>query len=409
MNRSGCAKAQKNFTLFYALQAVDIRGQHVLNTAARSPDKHYGKAGKEMSKTSYLYLEDGSVYEGEARGDFRQMVCEIVFNTSMTGYLEILTDPSYAGQGVVMTYPMIGNYGVEREDYESIRFQPCAFIMHELCDKPSNFRCEATLEEVLKEFHIPCLTGVDTRSIVKRLREEGAMRGVLTDDISDKDALMKMIKNFKQEKLVESVSRKEKEIFGAGNTGAKIALLDYGVKTNIARSLANRGCEVTVFPCGTTAQEIIDFKPDGIMLSNGPGDPQDCRSIIAEVKKLYDYAIPTFAICLGHQLMALATGGDTEKMKYGHRGANHPVKFLHEDKTYISSQNHGYMVKADSLPANAEVNCINVNDRTVEGVIYHGKPIFTVQFHPEASPGPHDTAFLFDKFIKMIKEGKLDD
>lgn len=361
------------------------------------------------TQPAYLYLEDGSVYTGEARGAFRETACEVVFNTSMTGYLEVLTDPSYAGQGVVMTYPMIGNYGISREDFESIRLQPCAFIVHELCDTPSNFRSTAALEDVLQEFDIPCLAGVDTRSIVKKLRESGTMRGVLTTDLASLDTLHEKAKTFTQDKLVESVSRTDTQVFGKGNGGAKIALLDYGTKTNIARSLAERGCEVTVFPCGTTAQEIIAFSPDGIMLSNGPGDPQACGSIIREVKQLYDYGTPTFAICLGHQLMALANGAKTEKMKYGHRGANHPVKFLHEDRTYISSQNHGYMVKADTLPKNAEVNCINVNDKTVEGVVYHGKPLFTVQFHPEASPGPRDTSFLFDQFIKMVKEGKLDD
>ena len=296
---------------------------------------------------AYLVLEDGSIYEGEARGAFREMACEVVFNTSMTGYLEILTDPSYAGQGVVMTYPMIGNYGVSREDFESIRLQPCAFFLHEV------------------------------------------------------------IGAFRQVGLVESVSITKPEIVGEGNTGPKIALMDFGVKRNIARSLASRGCEVTIYPCFATAEEIIAAKPDGLMLSNGPGDPKDCKGIIREIAKLYDYGMPTFAICLGHQLMALSQGGDTERMKYGHRGANHPVKFLEEDRSYISSQNHGYMVKAEGLPRNAEVNCVNVNDGTVEGVVYHGKPVFTVQFHPEASPGPHDTSFLFDKFIRMIEKEEL--
>ena len=354
-------------------------------------------------------LEDGSVYAGTAHGDFKETACEIVFNTSMTGYVEILTDPSYAGQGVVMTYPMIGNYGICRADFESEKLQPSAFIVHELCDTPSNFRCDGTIDDLLREYHIPCLSGIDTRAVVKKLRESGTMRGVLTADIADKERLMSAIKAFKQDKLVESVTLREKTVLGKNNSGAKIALMDFGTKRNIAQSLVKRGCVVTQYPAWTTAEEIIKAAPDGIMLSNGPGNPADCVGMIREIKKLYDYGIPTFAICLGHQLMALANGGETERMKYGHRGANHPVKFLHEDRTYLSSQNHGYMVNGKGLPHNAEINCINVNDKTVEGIVYHGKPVFTVQFHPEANYGPRDTSFLFDKFIKMAAEGRYDD
>ena len=354
-------------------------------------------------------LEDGSVYAGTAHGDFKETACEIVFNTSMTGYVEILTDPSYAGQGVVMTYPMIGNYGICRADFESEKLQPSAFIVHELCDTPSNFRCDGTIDDLLREYHIPCLSGIDTRAVVKKLRESGTMRGVLTADIADKERLISAIKAFKQDKLVESVTLREKTVLGENNSGAKIALMDFGTKRNIAQSLVKRGCVVTQYPAWTTAEEIIKAAPDGIMLSNGPGNPADCVGMIREIKKLYDYGIPTFAICLGHQLMALANGGETERMKYGHRGANHPVKFLHEDRTYLSSQNHGYMVNGKGLPRNAEINCINVNDKTVEGIVYHGKPVFTVQFHPEANSGPRDTSFLFDKFIKMAAEGRYDD
>lgn len=359
--------------------------------------------------SAYLVLEDGTIYEGIAKGAFKETVCEIVFNTSMTGYLEILTDPSYAGQGIVMTYPMIGNYGICREDFESSKLQPSAFIVHELCDTPSNFRCDMSLEDLLVEFNIPCLSGVDTRSIVKRLRESGTMRGVITEDISDMPRLFKIIKNFKQEKLVESVSTTEKEVIGKDNNGYKIALMDFGSKRNIARSLADRDCVVTVYPCETKASEIIDSKPDGIMLSNGPGDPADCVEIIEQIKILANSGIPIFAICLGHQLMALSQGGKTEKMKYGHRGANHPVKFLQKDRTYLSSQNHGYVVSSENLPKGGIIDCINVNDSSVEGFRYEGKPIFTVQFHPEASPGPHDSSFLFDRFIDMIKRGHYDD
>lgn len=358
---------------------------------------------------AYLMLEDGSLYAGEARGDFRETPCEVVFNTSMTGYVEILTDPSYAGQGIVMTYPMIGNYGVSPEDFESDKLQPCAFLVHELCDTPSNFRNTQTIDSLLKEYGIPCMSGLDTRAVVKKLRESGTMRGVITDDISDKDRLMQVIKDFRQEKLVESVTLREKRVRGAENNGAKIALMDFGTKRNITNNLVQRGCVVTEYPAWTSAEEVLRDKPDGIMLSNGPGDPADCVDIIKEIRKFYDVGIPTFAICLGHQLMALSVGGETERMKYGHRGANHPVKFLHEDRTYLSSQNHGYMVNGKGLPSNAEINCINVNDKTVEGIVYHGKPIFTVQFHPEASAGPRDTSFLFDRFLKMVAEGRYDD
>lgn len=371
--------------------------------------KQSEQKGTVRALKAYLMLEDGSVYTGQARGDFRETACEIVFNTSMTGYVEILTDPSYAGQGVVMTYPMIGNYGVSRRDFESPRLQPCAFLVHELCDTPSNFRCDGTLDDLLREYHIPCLSGLDTRAIVKKLRESGTMCGVLTADISDTARLQSVLAAFRQEKLVESVSVRKKTVLGAENNGAHIALWDFGTKRNIANSLVARGCVVTQYPAWTSAAEILKDSPDGVMLSNGPGDPAACTDIIREIRKLYDSATPTFAICLGHQLMALACGGETERMKYGHRGANHPVKFLHTDRTYLSSQNHGYMVNGKGLPQNAEINCINVNDNTVEGIIYHGKPIFTVQFHPEANAGPHDTAFLFDKFLKMAAEGRYDD
>lgn len=355
---------------------------------------------------AYLVLEDGSIFEGSARGAFHETACEVVFNTSMTGYLEILTDPSYAGQGIVMTYPMIGNYGISREDFESTRLQPCAFIIHELCSTPSNFRSEMSLEEILIEYNIPCLADVDTRAVVKKLRESGTMRGVITQDISNMNRCLNVIKSFKHDRLVESVSVEHSCLFGSENTGPNIALLDCGAKYSIVRSLAARGCRITLFPCLTNAQEIINGGFDGLVLSNGPGDPADCTQIIRNVKELYDYGIPTFAICLGHQLAALAAGGSTTKMKYGHRGSNHPVKLLNEGRTFLTSQNHGYVVCSEGLPKNAEINCINVNDRTVEGIVYHGKLWFSMQFYPEVSPCPHNTSFLFDRFISMIGEGK---
>lgn len=358
---------------------------------------------------AYLLLEDGSIFEGNQRGAFHETACEVVFNTSMTGYLEVLTDPSYAGQGVVMTYPMIGNYGISREDFESLRLQPCALIVHELCDKPSNFRCTQPLEEILLEFNIPCICNVDTRAVVKKLREKGTMRGVITDNISNMPRLMDVISSFKQIRLVESVSIEQSMTFGMENTGHSVALLDCGTLNNLQQALVSRGCKVTLYPSFTTAQEIMAGKHDGLMLSSGPGDPAHNADIIKEIKKLYDLSLPTFGVGLGHQLMALATGGKTQKMEQGHRGTNYPVKFLNQDKTYITAQNHGYMVSAEGLPENAEINCINVNDKTVEGIVYHGKPVFTVQFYPSASPGVQGTAFLFDRFITMMEDGQYND
>ena len=349
---------------------------------------------------AYLVLEDGSIYEGEARGAFREMACEVVFNTSMTGYLEILTDPSYAGQGVVMTYPMIGNYGVSREDFESIRLQPCAFFLHELCDTPSNFRSTASLESVLNEFDIPCIVGLDTRAIVKKLRESGTMRGMMTDDISNMKHCMEVIGAFRQVGLVESVSITKPEIVGEGNTGPKIALMDFGVKRNIARSLASRGCEVTIYPCFATAEEIIAAKPDGLMLSNGPGDPTDNVDQIAQIAKLFG-RIPMFGICLGHQLMALAQGGSTVKLKYGHRGVNQPARDVCGTRTFLTSQNHGYAVVPESVKTGV-IRYVNANDGTCEGIDYPDLQAFSVQFHPEACSGPHDTAFLFDRFCDLM-------
>ncbi len=358
---------------------------------------------------AYLVLEDGSIYEGNQRGAFRETACEVVFNTSMTGYLEVLTDPSYAGQGIVMTYPIMGNYGISREDFQSARLQPSLFIVHELCDKPSNFRSTGTLGHLLLEFDIPCISDVDTRSVVKRLRENGDMRGVITDDISDMPRLMDVIISFKQTGLVESVSIEQSMVLTTENTGHSVALLDCGTVYGLAQALMSRGCKVTQYPNFTTAQEIIAGKHDGILLSSGPGDPADCGGIIKEVKQLCELDLPVFGVGLGHQLMALAAGGKTEKMNHGHRGANYPVKFLDMDKTFITAQNHGYAVSAQGLPQNARVSCINVNDGSVEGIVYHGKPAFSVQFHPKASSCSQDSAFLFDRFIKMMDEGQNND
>lgn len=360
--------------------------------------------GGEMK--AFLILEDGTVFTGQSIGADKEVISEIVFNTSMTGYLEVLTDPSYAGQAVVMTYPLIGNYGICREDMESRKAWPDGYIVRELSRLPSNFRCEDTLQNFLIEQDIPGVAGIDTRALTKILREKGTMNGcITTNENYNLDEIIPKLKKYTTGNVVDKVTCSEKTVLEG--TGKKVALLDFGAKNNIARSLNERGCEVTIYPARTSAEEILASNPDGIMLTNGPGDPKDCGTIIDEVKKLYDSNVPIFAICLGHQLMALATGGDTHKMKYGHRGGNHPVKDFSTGKVYISSQNHGYVVDTDKMDEKiAKVSFVNVNDQTVEGLDYTGKNIFTVQFHPEACPGPQDSSFLFDRFIKMMEVGK---
>ena len=350
---------------------------------------------------AFLILEDGTVFEGTSIGSKTEVISEIVFNTSMTGYLEVLTDPSYAGQAVVMTYPLIGNYGIT-PDMESERPWVDGYIVRELSRMPSNFRCEGTIQDFLTEHDIPGIAGVDTRALTKTLRDKGTMNGMITTDENyNIEEILPKLKAYRTGNVVDKVTCKEPKILKG--KGKKVALLDLGAKNNIAKSLNERGCEVTIYPAHTTAQEILDTKPDGIMLSNGPGDPKECESIIAEIKKLYESEVPIFAICLGHQLMALATGADTYKLKYGHRGGNHPVKDLATGRVYISSQNHGYAVDAKALDEKVAVPAFtNVNDGTNEGLKYVGKNIFTVQFHPEACPGPQDSAYLFDRFITMM-------
>ena len=351
---------------------------------------------------AYLILEDGTVFAGTSIGSRKSVTAEIVFNTSMTGYLEVLTDPSYAGQAVVMTYPLIGNYGIT-PDMESARGWAKGYIVRELADTPSNFRCEGTLQEFLKQQDITGITGIDTRSLTKRLREKGTMNGMITTD--PEYDLVKIISEVREYKIVNAVTQVTcKEKYTIPGEGVRVAILNLGEKDNIVNSLSRRGCEVTVYPADTAAEEILENMPDGIMLSNGPGDPKSCTSIIKEIKKLYAGEVPIFAICLGHQLMALANGAKTYKLKYGHRGGNHPVKDIEDGRVYITAQNHGYAVDAVSMdPAVAREAFVNVNDGTNEGFRYVGKKIFTVQFHPEASPGPLDTGWLFDRFLDMMR------
>lgn len=355
---------------------------------------------------AFLILEDGTVFEGTSIGSTKEVISEIVFNTSMTGYLEVLTDPSYAGQAVCMTYPLIGNYGICHEDQESLRPWPDGYIVRELSRIPSNFRSEDTIQNFLKKYDIPGIAGVDTRALTRILREKGTMNGMITTNAAyNLEEILPRLKAYTTGKVVEKVTCTESHVLEG--SGKKVALLDFGAKDNIAQSLNERGCQVTVYPAFTSAETILNSNPDGIMLSNGPGDPKECTSIIEEVKKLYASEVPIFAICLGHQLMALATGADTKKMKYGHRGGNHPVKDIDSGRVYISSQNHGYMVDGDTInPDVAKVAFVNVNDKTVEGLRYINKNIFTVQFHPEACPGPQDSDTLFDEFINMMEVRK---
>ena len=353
-----------------------------------------------------LILEDGSIFTGNSIGAPGTKVSEVVFNTSMTGYLEVLTDPSYAGQAVCMTYPLIGNYGVCLEDSESLRPWPDAYIVRELSRLPSNFRSEESIQSFLEKNGIPGISGIDTRALTRLLREKGTMNGMITTEEYQLSEALEQIRAYTVGRVVEKVTCPEKGHL-PGN-GYRVALLDFGAKKSIAANLHKRGCDVTIFPARTCAEEILADRPDGIMLTNGPGDPKENPEIIKEIQKLYESDVPIFAICLGHQLMALATGADTYKMKYGHRGGNHPVRDLMGDgRVYITSQNHGYAVDPKTVDPSVAVAAFeNVNDGTNEGLAYVGKQVFTVQFHPEASPGPRDAEFLFDRFLSMMKEAK---
>ncbi|MFP3154764.1 carbamoyl phosphate synthase small subunit [Lachnospiraceae bacterium ZAX-1] len=373
---------------------------------------------------AFLILEDGTIFSGTNIGSKREVISEIVFNTSMTGYLEVLTDPSYAGQAVVMTYPLIGNYGICFADQESKKPWIDGLIVRELSRVPSNFRSDQSIQQFLETNDIPGIAGIDTRALTKLLRGKGTMNGMITtNEAFIVEEIISKLKSHIQGNVVDKVTCKAKRIVEAeeatnrANQAAltkegvqqatahkKVALMDFGAKQNIIKSLTQRGVQVIIYPANTTASEILLDKPDGIMLTNGPGDPKQCETIIKELKKLYDSQVPIFAICLGHQLMALATGADTQKMKYGHRGGNHPVKNLETGRVYISAQNHGYVVNMDTVdPKVAKPVFVNVNDKTVEGLNYTGKNIYTVQFHPEACAGPQDSGFLFDRFLKMME------
>lgn len=345
----------------------------------------------------YLVLENGKIFEGEAFGADTVSVGELVFTTGMCGYIETLTDESYYGQIVLQTFPLIGNYGIIPEDFEgkcSVR----GYVVHEKCDEPSNFRCAYTLDRFLRENNIPGIYGVDTREITRIIRENGVMNAILCDEVPSD---LTSVREYTVKDAVKSVTCSEKSVYNAvGEKKYHVTLMDFGAKSNIIRSLCERGCEVTVVPGYTTADEILAGAPDGVMLSNGPGDPAENTEIIKEIAKIMG-KLPVFGICLGHQLMALAQGAKTAKLKYGHRGVNQPAREVNGKRTYITSQNHGYAVLADTLN-NGEVSYINGNDGTCEGVNYPSLRAFSVQFHPEACSGPKDTSFLFDDFIKLM-------
>ncbi|WP_297631644.1 carbamoyl phosphate synthase small subunit [uncultured Clostridium sp.] len=342
-----------------------------------------------------LILENGMVFEGKSFGYLKESVGEVVFTTGMTGYQEVLTDPSYYGQIVTMTYPLIGNYGINLEDMESSRPQVRGFIVREKCTMPNNFRCELTLEDYLKQNKIIGLEGIDTRALTKVLRNSGTMKGIIVLDESTLEDVKDRIESFTNKEAVSKVTVKEKyEIAG---TGKHVAIVDYGIKQNIIRNFKKRNCRITVFNADATAEEILSVNPDLVFLSNGPGDPQDLEFAIDTIKKIIGKK-PVVGICLGHQLLALSLGGNTTKLKFGHRGCNHPVKDLETGRVHITSQNHGYVV--DELPEGTEATHLNINDETVEGLRHKTLPIYSVQFHPEASAGPQDCEYIFDKFLE---------
>ena len=353
-------------------------------------------------KKGYLILQDGRVFEGVRFGAETDTVGELVFTTGMCGYIETLTDPSYAGQIVMQTYPLIGNYGIIREDFEGA----CCvrgYVVREWCDAPSNFRTDCDLDTFLKEQGVPGLYGVDTRELTRIIREHGVMNAAICDEVP---ADLTPIETYAVTGVVEAVSCREASVHPAeGEERFRVSLLDYGAKRNIVRELQKRGCTVTVLPATTAAEEILAADPNGVMLSNGPGDPAENVYQIEQIRKLLG-KVPMFGICLGHQLTALAAGGSTYKLKYGHRGVNQPVRDVEGVRTYITSQNHGYAVDSDTVKL-GRVRFANANDGTCEGIDYPELKAFTVQFHPEACTGPKDTSFLFDRFVDLMKGGEL--
>lgn len=345
-----------------------------------------------------LILENGMVFEGKAFGYLEDSVGEVVFTTGMTGYQEVLTDPSYYGQIVTMTYPLIGNYGINFEDMESKGPKVKGFIVRENCSFPNNFRCEMGLEDFLRQNKIIGLEGIDTRALTKVLRNHGTMKGIISLESKSIDAVKDRVEAYSNHDAVSKVTTKEKYVIDG--PGKHVAIMDFGIKENIIRHFKQRGCKLTVFPMSATAEEVLEVNPDLVFLSNGPGNPEDLGDAISNIKKIVGKK-PITGICLGHQLLALTLGGKTTKLKFGHRGCNHPVKDLEENRVHITSQNHGYVVS--ELPQDVVATHININDGTIEGMKHTELPLFSVQFHPEAAAGPQDSQYIFDKFINYAQ------
>lgn len=354
-----------------------------------------------------LLLEDGTLFSGKSFGADAEMTGEVVFNTGITGYQEVLSDPSYCGQIVTMTYPLIGNYGITRDDFESIRPFVHGFVVRRHEPVPSNWRAEYSVDSLLKEYGIPGISEIDTRMLTRIIRHYGTMKGILTTSNKPVEELKEMLGDTTIAELRNQVAKTSTpQMFTSPGSKERIVLVDFGAKSGILRELTSRGCDVMVVPHDTTADEIRRLHPDGIQLSNGPGDPKDVPYAVDMVKELLG-EYPIFGICLGHQLFALAAGADTEKLKFGHRGGNHPVKELASGRCYITSQNHGYTVNEDSIKGtDLEVTHINNNDKTIEGLKHSKFPAFSVQYHPEAAPGPQDSSYLFDQFLEMIRDHK---
>lgn len=350
-----------------------------------------------------LALEDGTYLEGKAFGAEKIAVGEIVFCTSMTGYVEALTDPSYKGQILMMTYPLIGNYGVCREDFESDGVKVEGFVVRELCKKPSNWRSEMSIDEFLKEYGVVGIEGVDTRMLTKKIRIYGSMKAAIGVEV-EKEKLIGIARDqpfISDIDLVDKVCvREPKRIFANGKL--EVVLIDCGVKMSIVRQLLKRGINLTLVPYNYPAEKILEMNPDGVFISNGPGDPARVKETIETIRKLIG-KLPMAGICLGHQLMALAFGAKTFKLKFGHHGSNQPTKDLETGRVFISSQNHNFAVEEKTLPKGFEITQINLNDRTIEGLRHDEFPIITVQYHPEAGPGPHDTYFFFDRFLDLLR------
>ncbi|WP_127533538.1 carbamoyl phosphate synthase small subunit [Paenibacillus kobensis] len=352
-----------------------------------------------------LLLEDGTLFTGLAFGAEGQSTGEVVFNTGITGYQEVLSDPSYCGQIVTMTYPLIGNYGITRDDFEAVRPYIHGFVVRRHEPVPSNWRGEYSLDRLLKEYGIVGISDIDTRMLTRKLRNFGTMKGILTTGNDRIEELQERLNI--TELLRDQVARTStKSLFSAPGNKERIVLMDFGAKSGIVKELSKRGCDVIVVPHDTTADEIRKLNPDGVQLSNGPGDPKDVPYAVETIKQLIG-EFPIFGICLGHQLFALASGADTTRLKFGHRGGNHPVKELATNRCYITSQNHGYTVLEESVKGtDLEVTHINNNDGSIEGLKHKKHPVFTVQYHPEAAPGPFDSSYLFDQFLEMIREHK---